>query len=357
MLQEDYFNTKEFRDTLALYEQARNERRTLFLDASDLTDVAEYYYTKQLRSQAMEALEHALYLYPHATLPLTYKARMVLWEESNVGKALQLLSLCDDKTYPEYHYTEAEIMIADERDDEAQRSLQRYVDCFDDAEHISAVHDVLALLLDYNAYALAERWLNESTTLKDTPEYTELAGACALMQGDYQRARQLLEKAVEHDPFNVVAWQNLSRCCMEENNFPRAVEAANFALAIEADNEEMQYIKACCFFEQQNYRDALPLFQRLSELHPEKLDFNYPIIVCLAKEGRDEEAKDMVKKAMEVTTIESPFAPEFFKMLADLSEETGEMKAAEEIRKLQYKAEAYRASLYGDDEDINSQTT
>ncbi len=348
MFQEDYFKTNEFRETLAIFEQARQEGRNIFLDASDLSDIAEYYYTDHQHALAKEVLEHGLYLYPHATLLLTYKARVVLWEEHNVGKARQLLALCDDTTYPEYMITMAELLIAEENDDKAQTYLQRYVQSIAAEEGQEAVFDVIALLADYHVYTYAEYWLAQAPTLKGTPEYLELSAGLAEMNKDFRKAKECYEQLLDIDPFNVNTWRSVADCYFEEDDLNKAFEAIQYALSIEPDNKELLYKKALCFIDFKNYHDALPILQQLQRISDGAFLY-YPIALCLSQEGQQEEAVRMLYKAAQNMTIESAFAPDVYKMLADITEQSGDVEEAKKIREMQLKAEQYLKKLEEND--------
>ena len=44
---ERYFQGKEFRDALARYENALRQGQSVYMEADELTDIAEYYMTRE----------------------------------------------------------------------------------------------------------------------------------------------------------------------------------------------------------------------------------------------------------------------------------------------------------------------
>ena len=64
---EDYFNSEDFKELLDNYESARQVGEQPFLDADDLVDLADYYNYMGEGDKAVEAIDHALNLYPDAT--------------------------------------------------------------------------------------------------------------------------------------------------------------------------------------------------------------------------------------------------------------------------------------------------
>ena len=41
----DYFQSKEFRNILTAYEQRKDKEKSVYLDADDFADIADYYLT------------------------------------------------------------------------------------------------------------------------------------------------------------------------------------------------------------------------------------------------------------------------------------------------------------------------
>lgn len=339
MLQEEYFQTDEFRETLALYEEACRENRSILLDAADLTDIAEYYFNRNMHSETCEALEQALYLYPHSTIPTAFKAKIVLWEENNSGKALQILELCDDKTMPEYHLTKGEIQLAEGRDENAHQSFLNYVHSLEDEEQSYAALDVLHILLEYQVVENANFWFSLAEELKDSVEYKLIKADILYFQDDCLQALPLYEQLVDSDPFNVHVWRQHAMCMFAKADFAKAIESLNYALAIEPDNKELIFHKAICLFTIENFRDALPLFRQLHDIEPDWTELYYPMGLCLYKEGLADEAVTFLLKAEQANARDDLVASECYGILADLMEDKRDHAKAEYYRKLQQQAE------------------
>ena len=92
----EYFDSDEFKDLLAAYEDSVSSGAPVFLDTDDLVDIADYYTLTGQKNKADQAVETALELDPGATLPLVYKAREALAHE-DVEAARQLADAIVDK--------------------------------------------------------------------------------------------------------------------------------------------------------------------------------------------------------------------------------------------------------------------
>ena len=108
---DDYFDSEEFHELLSQYEESVSSGQPIFMDADELTDIADYYHFTGDYEKADDAIEKALAFNPGATSPLVYKAREALTRE-DVEEAERLVEQILDKNDPDYHYMQAELLIA-----------------------------------------------------------------------------------------------------------------------------------------------------------------------------------------------------------------------------------------------------
>lgn len=77
---EEYFNSEDFKELLNYYEASMKVGEHPFMDVDDLVDIADYYNHYERADEAIEVIEHALQLYPSATLPNVFMARQALMD-------------------------------------------------------------------------------------------------------------------------------------------------------------------------------------------------------------------------------------------------------------------------------------
>ena len=73
-----YFESKGFRKILEQYEESVQEGHSIYMDADDLADIADYYQYNGRPEDANRAIDLALEYNPEAVGPLLYKAREAL---------------------------------------------------------------------------------------------------------------------------------------------------------------------------------------------------------------------------------------------------------------------------------------
>lgn len=329
MTQDEYFKTDEFQETLHLYQEAVRHNDELFLDAADLTDIAEYYYTASRRAEALQALDHALRMYPHEVLPLSYKARIVLWEENNPGKALQILSKAEDKAHAEYFIVRGELLLASDRLEEAEESFRQYYNSFDTYEQEGAAMDVLSLLVDYDLPHLFPQWAGRCVALTEEIDNVKVRAALLFYNGDYQEAQDGYEKIVEQDPFDAASWYKLSLCAHEMKNPRRALEAIDFALAINPNDRQLLTHKAFTLMELNNYRDAGQMLDKLYDRMKDPATLLLPMMICKIEQGKADEGRSLLQSVMKKADPTDKRLADVLQSCADLLKQSEQTAVAQ----------------------------
>ena len=70
-----YFEEPEFKEILAKYEGMVNDHTSIYFDAEELTDIAEFYASQGREKEAEKAIDFALLLHPSNTDALAFKSR------------------------------------------------------------------------------------------------------------------------------------------------------------------------------------------------------------------------------------------------------------------------------------------
>ena len=130
---DEFFNSKEFKEKLARYEEACQQGLSVFLDADDMADIAEYYHLQHHDEEAVEVCDKAIAMFPHSLRPLVFRARIELIIHKDSDKAESYLEQIDDTDDLDYYYLYAEILLvrgkykdAETYLEDAYRSLKRF---------------------------------------------------------------------------------------------------------------------------------------------------------------------------------------------------------------------------------------
>lgn len=186
-MDDNYYQSKKFAGLLKTYEEAIRDHQPLYMEADDLTDIADYYQQRGEFQKAQEAVDYALSLFPNAVAPLAFKARVAALIHGDEKEAWSYLDRIADKTDLDYYYAVAEVMLANKRAQEANQYLEEKYPLIDDEDVEDYVLDVALLFCDYQQMDYAQQWLDRSHSTEE-PDYQEVEARIAMDHGDLKES-------------------------------------------------------------------------------------------------------------------------------------------------------------------------
>lgn len=91
-------------------------------------------------------------------------------------------------------------------------------------------------------------------------------GVDAVMCGDFKKARQLLEKALERDPFNITTYMALADLAREEGNPADAMKYLLKARELDEKNVEILFKLAAVYEAKSDYKGAIGIYESILEI-------------------------------------------------------------------------------------------
>lgn len=266
-MSDNLYQNKDFKDKLRLYEDSQKNGCPVFLEPDDLTDIAEYYFYHGRANEALTTIRYAIKTFPGALHPLAFMARYAILVKGNAQEAFDYASQIANKDDLDYYYTIAEIFIADDRTKEAQEYLLKQEGCIDEDDQEDFYLDAATLFADYSCLEEALFWLDKSSDTT-SPDYIELQGRIAMMQGDYEKSERIFNKLLDEDPYASDYWNQLASSQFLNDNMQGSIESSNFSLAIDPDDFDAVLNKANGLFQIGNYDEALKYYKRFKHLQP-----------------------------------------------------------------------------------------
>ena len=292
------FQNKEFKDNLQRYEATHNTGKPVYLGPDELTDIAEYYHLHGQLNKALAAIDQAIQMFPGATQPLAFRARVAILLENNTHTAMQYARQIEDKADLDYFYIMAEIMVASGNDEQADRYLKEKSTEISDDDIDDFYLDVAVLFTDYDNMPLAQAWLSRVTnTLSD--DYLELKGRIAMGQGNFVESEYIFNKLIDRDPYHVPYWNLLASAQYLHNNISSSIESSDFSLAISPDDVDAILNKANALCMTGNYTEARQYYELFMKLQPHSEMGEMGIASTLMGENKLEESFKHWKKAEE----------------------------------------------------------
>ena len=310
----EYFESEEFQEILGRYEESVRSGHSIYMDADDLADIADYYQYQGQPEEADAAITLALRINPEAVGPLLYKTREALnrGDYETARSYAERVRALDEL---EYLYLQGEILISENKTEEADQLFrQRYKETSPD-ELMDYVFDVANLYSEYNQYEKAFEWMARSQG-DTSDDFKELMARTLFGLGKYEDSSRLFNELIDLHPYSKQYWNALASAQFMNEDYGASVTSSEYAIAIDPDDPESILAKANGLYSLENYEEALNYFERYSE--KAKFDeFGYLHQgTCLINLGRFDEAISRLEKARDTAPDDSPYLPEIYQELA-----------------------------------------
>lgn len=286
-----YFEDPEFKEILAKYEGMVNDHTSIYFDAEELTDIAEYYASQDKEKEAEKAIDFALLLHPSNTDALVFKARS-LCIKGKLEEAYQVMNLIEDSSDREVKFLKADLLMEEGRLDEAETIFEELASI--ENESTEVLIDIALSYLDNNLKEETLRWIekirekgiNESNNQK----FRDIWCDYCMTFNEPEKALKAYQATLDEYPYSISHWNGLAKCYLQLNDIVQAHESVDFSLAIDEKNAEALEVKSFCFLQSENYEEAIEYCQKLMQISKNKCRIYAFLTKCYLELERTNEA-------------------------------------------------------------------
>lgn len=310
----DYFESEDFREILEKYETSVKSGQSLYMDADDLADIADFYQYNGRMEEAENAIELAFQYNPEAIGPLLYKAREAL-SANDFKKAREYTEHIKATDTLEGLYFEGEILICEGKTEEADQLFREQFKEMMPDEQMDYVYDVANVFSDYNIFDKAFEWIARSQG-DDSNDFKELMARTLFGLGKYKDSERIFNELIDHNPYSKRYWNALASAQFMNEDYGAAITSSEFAIAIDPEDTDSILSKANSLYNLDNFESALDYFRKYSEKMPDD-EFGYLHQgTCLINMERYEEAIEALERAKETAAKDSQYLPDIYQELA-----------------------------------------
>lgn len=291
-----YYQSRHFLRLLHRYEKAVSEGHVPYLEADELTDIAEYYMTGKQDAKANQAIQAAIDMHPDSVDPQIFLARQKMFY-GQLDEARAIIDAITEQQDSEVIYIRAEMLIREGHAQEASDFLLKYKEQMQDSLD-TYLYDCVSIFMDYDQWDWAEVWLESlRETFPDHPQLPIMEAEIEMGLDNYEDALTKLQEILEDDPYNSEAWNLLAETYVALEMYQDALEAADYSLAINPDDSNAMLMKGNAYMHDEQSGAAIEQYKRYLEAQPDDLSVQISLAICYCSEERYKDVLPLLKKA------------------------------------------------------------
>ena len=323
---DEYFDSAEFKNLLNAYETSVNAGEPVFMDADELTDIADFYQYTNRMDKAEEAISLATSLSPGSIGPLTYRIHEALYN-GDTQKAWYWLDQIIETSEPDYIYDRAEILISEGKVDEANQYLNEQFANISEEEQQDFIMDVANIFSECGQPGKAMEWITKGHS-ENTAPYKELMAHALFEMGKYKESQNIFNELVEADPFSNLYWTQLAAAQYMNEDYSASVQSSEYAIAIDPNDVAAMGAKANGLMKLENYEEATKFLNRYIEQVPNDVNALMQLSFCLRSMDQTEESLKVIRQAKEEAAKDIPLLVEILREEAFLLMDMGQTNGA-----------------------------
>lgn len=268
-----------------------------YMDADELCDIAEYYNQHDAPSEQVQAVvDFALQLHPDSTTALAMKARLAM-DADDMELAEHIADTIPDQTDREVYFLRAELLLRQQRNDDAFQYLYELRETITEELDFYLL-DAANLFVDYHDMTHATPFaVALSECAAEWYRTWELWANICLSTDNFEEAVSYLERMLDADPFDIDAWCMQGEAYTGMRAYDKALEALDYALALDPENYRAQQLRACCIYFLGDTVRAMNIYSDLvSKYGGNEQDYLF-MSYCLYDQNKFEEAYEAADNA------------------------------------------------------------
>lgn len=304
---------KELNDLIAQYEAMKTENKQIYLDGDQLADIADKYAADRRFREAQEVITYGLSLHPDSTDLMIEQAYLYL-DTQKPQLAKEVAESITETYATEVKLLKAELLLNEGKLDAAEMLL----DTIDEQDDLDTIIEVSYLYIDMGYPERALPWLTKGLDkYNEDEDFLAVTADCYCAGNKLEKAAFFYNKLIDKNPYHPVYWQGLSKCQFAEQEYGKALESIDFALAADEEYGEGHLMKAHCLFHLESEEEAIEEYEKALQYKALAPEFAYMFIgLTYSNKESWQKANDYFQRALQIIEesgdVDSPLLADIY---------------------------------------------
>lgn len=282
-----YYDSQEFREILAKYEQAVKQNAMTYFGINELADLLAYGMSTDKIDIAKNALSIAKSQHPNTVDCKKMEIKFLL----SRGEAGEVLKMFEEIGKPDIELSllKAEAHVISKELQEAQEITVGVLKKLNPEDEFA--YYALEILLDcglaQDVLKYCEKVLKASPDIKSI---LEIKAESLIELQENQKAVDIYNKLLDEDPYNTLYWEQLGHIYYMTDKYGKALECFEYEAAINTDIPYARIMQAFCYYRMRDYRHAGAIFNEFAGRVKKDITSLFYQSLILYKEGKPLEA-------------------------------------------------------------------
>ena len=244
------------------YEQMNSLGKQMYLDADEFSMLIEYYNSQGRLDESVKLIEEGLSMHPGNSELMILKAKEMVYEQA-YDEALTYLDTISDEGEIDIPLLKIESFLHTERMDEANDLIHNVLQSDLTTDQLYLFYTEVGFMLnDVDEYDRSIPFLEESLKIDETNAEVLIDLSYAYeMSNNVVKAIEYNNQLLDIDPYSFESWVNIGKLYSMNGQYGKAVEAFDFALAINEKDLNALKLKALSLILNDNAEEAIGIFQ------------------------------------------------------------------------------------------------
>lgn len=262
----DDYNEGEIKELVDKFEAKLENNQSFFFDVEEYEMLIDYYVENDNLTQTNMLLRHAISQHPDSVSILLKKAQVYVYSDKP-DQALELLTQLEkiEPDNSDLFFTKGAIYSQLQR---SEKAIEEYHKAIAQSEAIDEVYINIGFEYEHlNNYIKSIEYFKK--TLDITPDNEMILfelSFCYEQAGLLDDGIEYLNNYIDNYPYSKSAWIVLGSTYSAKSNITKALEAFDYAIAIDDTDSSPYYQKASVYYANSMYLEAIEIYQEILEL-------------------------------------------------------------------------------------------
>lgn len=297
------FKSPYFKKLLTRYEEMIRQHTPIYFEGNELTLLAEYYASRKMVSQSKEVLQYALSIHPD-NLDIQLYLCHTLLAEGKLAEAEKILNSLSDQEDSEVYLLRATIYLEAKELEKAEELFVATSKLPENNEDVFIFLDIADIYMDFNMGEQAYKWLKKAYKKEQNNiNVWESLFDFHYTFGNINKAIFYCNKLLDENPYEIDYWLNLTRCYIKQLNFQEALEAVDFALAIDENHLTALELKGLCYIQLGEMEKGCKCFSAIENNSPNRDQIYQVISECYFSTQNYEKSIEYLTKCLNIKSL------------------------------------------------------